>query len=174
MKIVIRIVGVIAVLMAVLTCGLGTVRNFNDADAVSKYEKESASLKEKMKGLDANTSKLFDKAVDSTLKDAGIDKLPSKGTFQTVGIALALLVVLSIAAGIFTFLPKPKPSTILVGIIIILSIIALSMSPSFAKTGMFAKASNFNVALYATIPALIAGVCAFFNGKLFGSKTAIA
>ncbi len=172
MKILVKIVGVLAVLIALLTCSLGSSRNFSDAEEITgfeqKLEKLKASVKEELKNSNGKqTAEAFEKALADAKKSAGIKDLPSKSTFENSAMLIALLMLLSVVAGVFLFLPRLTTSMIILGIAVLASLTLIMIAPDMGEKS---RATNVQVAWMGIIPALLATLCAYLNAKLSANK----
>jgi hypothetical protein len=168
MKIVVKIIGVLAVLAAFLTCSLGSSRNFDDAEEIGKFEEKIEALKAEIKKENNDqTSELFEKAVTEAKKEAGIKDFPPKSTFENSAMLIALLLVLSIVSAVFLFLPRLTVSMVILGITVVASAILLMIAPDMGEKS---RATNVQVAYMAIIPALLAAGLAFVNAKLATKK----
>jgi hypothetical protein len=171
MKIAIKIIGVLAVLVAFLTCSLGASRNFEDAEEVSEFEKKLENLKAEIRKANSNqTTEAFEKAVASAKKEARIKDLPSKSVFENSAMLIALLLVLSMASGVFLFLPRVTVSMAILGLTILASVALLMIAPDMGEKS---RATNVQVAYIASLPALLAALLAFANAKLSTKKVSV-
>lgn len=172
MKIVVKIVGILAVLVAFLTCSLGSSRNFSDAEEISDFQKKldkfTADFKNDFeKTGDKKSAEVFEKALAEAKKSAGIKEIPSKSTFENSAMLIALLLLLSVVSAVFLFLPRPTVSMVIFGIAVLASLALIMIAPDMGEKS---RATNVQVAWMGIIPALLATGMAFANAKLSTKK----
>ncbi|WP_146185878.1 hypothetical protein [Flavobacterium album] len=169
MRILMRILGIIAVLAALGMGSLGVVRNFKEAkemqsspEVLEQAHAELDSMKEQVKQLSGvEADEMNDQIADL---EKMLD-LPSAGTFTFIGILMAVLALVSLVAGVFLFKPGHKIATILLGTAIVAGLIAIFLSPG--NSSEYGPASLRTLSTIVTIPAVLATFFAFVmrNGK---------
>ena len=163
MRILLRILGIIAVLAAVGMGALSVNRNFEDAkDAkemapqFEQYRKDVADMKEQVKALSGEEATAMNEEIEKAEKMLDI---PSPGTFTLIGILMAVLALVSLVSGIFLFKPGRKIAVMLLGVAIIAGLAAIVISPNISTE--YGPASNRMLSIIVTIPAVLAAFFAF-------------
>ncbi len=175
MKILFRVLGTIALAAALLICGLGAVRNFNDARDVVTYAdeiEESRLLLQSMKeGLGDMMGE--DSEMSNTLSEGeeAMNDLPGEGTFKAAAMLMILLLVLSVVSAVFLYVPRQKVALALLALTVIGGIILIAISPSF-DTGITGGATNRAIAIAAVIPAFLVALFAFLTTRVKTAKIA--
>lgn len=175
MKIVVKIIGVLAVLAAFFLCSLGSSRNFSDAEEIGEFQKKldkfTANFKADFeKTGDKKSAEIFEKALADAKKQNGIKDIPSKSTFENSAMLIALLLVLSIVSAVFLFLPRVTVSMVILGITVLACLGLIMIAPDMGEKS---RATNVQVAWLSIIPAFLAALCAFANAKLASPKKAL-
>lgn len=169
MRILLRILGIIAVLVAVGMGALTVNRNFEDAkDAkemattIEQYQKDVATMKEQVKAMSGDEATAMNEEIAKAEKMLDI---PSPGTFTFIGILMAVLVIVSLISAVFLFKAGHKIAVILLGVAVIAGLAAIVISPNISTE--YGPASNRTLSIVVTIPAVIAAFFAFVmrNGK---------
>ena len=169
MRILMRILGIIAVIVAVGMGTLGVVRNFGDAkDAkesaplVEQAKKELETMKENVKQL----SGVEADAMNSEIADMEeMMDIASPGTYTTLGILMALLALTSLISAVFLFKAGGKTTAMILGATLVISLASIVLSPDFSSK--YGAMSNRTVAIIVAVPALLAALFAFAmrNGR---------
>lgn len=162
MKILLRVVGVLAVFITIAASSLGAYRNFEDAQSASENNAELAAAKVQLETLKKQRDMMTGQSkieMDATVKQAeeAIHSVPSASTFTIAGIIMIVMGLLSLVSGIFLFSANPKTKIILLAIIGF-ALIVILISPS--QEGM-TKASNRAVAIAVSVPAILGALFAF-------------
>jgi len=169
MRILMRILGIIAVIVAVGMGVLSANRNFTDAkDAkemgptLEQYRKELDGMKEQVKQLSGFEA---DSMNEEIAKAEEMLNLPSPGTFTMIGVLMAILALLSIISAVFLFKPGHKTAVIILGATIVAGLVAIIISPNISTE--YGPASNRTLSIVVTVPAVLAALFAFAmrNGK---------
>ncbi len=169
MRILMRILGIIAVIAAVGMGTLGVIRNFGDA----KDAKESAPMVEQAKKdlevMKENVKQLSGLEADNMNTEiADMEELlniASPGTYTIIGILMAILALISLISAVFLFKPGHKNAVILLGAAVVASLVAIVLSPDFSSK--YGAMSNRTLAIVVAVPAVLAALFAFAmrNGK---------
>jgi len=169
MKIVFKVLGVLTVVVALLICSLGAVRNLADAEDVEAFETEMAesraqieTLKQESGLMDGDAKASMDESIRAA-EDA-MGSIPPKSAFTTAGILLAVLALLSIVCGVFLFVHNPKIGMGLSVLMIILAIVAVIVSPSL-EGGLTSGASNRAIAIAAGVPVALSAIFLFLLSR---------
>lgn len=169
MRILMRILGIIAVIVAVGMGTLGVVRSFGDAkDAkeaapmIEQAKKELETMKENVKQL----SGLEADAMNSEIADMEeMMDIASPGTYTTIGILFVILALTSLISAVFLFKAGGKTALMVLGATVAVSLIAIVLSPDFSSK--YGAMSNRTIAIIVAVPAILAALFAFAmrNGK---------
>ncbi len=168
MKILVRILGVLAVLASFLFCTLGASRNFEDAEEVvrlnEKMDKDIEELKQNYQaGADAETTKKLEEIVAELKQSPEYKKIPSKDVFENSGMLIATLLVLALVSSVFLFLPRKIVSITLLCLSVLATVALIMIAPDMGEKS---RATNVQVAWLSSLPAVSACFCAFLNALL--------
>lgn len=159
MKILLKVLGVLTVMIALLVSSVAVVRNFRDAKDVVEIEKTSAQF-DQMRGLTQAMSEGAGSEMEDPFSevDSLIKKMPSSKTFYAAGIIIAIITLLNLVTGVFLFIPSKKTTTLLFVTVILLSIISIVVSPEIDSSLTRGAISNRTLAMivagFATVSAL--------------------
>jgi hypothetical protein len=163
MKILFRILGIIAVIAAVGIGTLGVIRNFKEAKEMKQapefFEQaraEVATMKEQAKQLSGPEADEMNKNIAEAEE---ILNIPSAGTFTFIGILMAVLALISLISGVFLFKPGHKITVVLLGAAIVAGAVAIFLSPG--NSSEYGPASLRTLSTIVTIPAVLAALFAF-------------
>jgi len=165
MKILLKVLGTIFAVVALLVCLGGVIRNMSDAEAtdyLASGQAELEQLQESLKELGGNSDQM-DKAFQADEETASV--LPSKGEFQTAGAMMAIMGVLSLALIIFQYTGNLKTNGILLALTLITGILAIVLSPVVPET-LTGGISNKTLAIIAVVPAIAAAITAFLVARM--------
>jgi hypothetical protein len=165
MKIVLRIFGILAVIVAVGMGTLGVVRNFRDAADAKEFEaslgetqKEITQLKEQVKQATGEEADY----INEQIKDAEdvLSQMPSSGAFTFAGILVGALALVSLVSAVFLFKKGQKKAVIILGATVVLSLLAIVISPDI-DGGLTGGMSNRSIAYIVSVPAVLVALFAF-------------
>lgn len=169
MKIVLRIFGILAIVIALVTCGMSIYRTGLDKEELAEGQTELAeaqkqltTLKEMAKTMTGESKVEMDKKVAEA--EAAINSIPSATTYTIIQVLIAVLLVLALAFGVFLFRTNLKVSQQLLIASVVLLIAAYFISPDL-KRGEYSGMASRTLALVSGIPVVIAGLCAFLVAK---------
>jgi len=169
MKIVLRIFGTIALLVALLFSGGSAWRNFRDAGDAAAFETEvvakKAEIEKLRKDLEAmpeGDGKTYIQE-QITAGEAIINEIPSSTHFTMSGLMMVLLFVVSLIAGILLYKPRPLATVIFLATIAV-SLLAYLVAPDMKET-MTGGAANKTLAIASAVPAILCGLFAFLIAK---------
>jgi ABC-type siderophore export system fused ATPase/permease subunit len=171
MKILLKIVGVLALLISLALGFLAITRTGTDMEAAMELEAKMTESKNKLNEMakgDAESEKIMKKVQSEMEGEVKKLNIPSSNTFLLLMLILGIILVLSLVSGIFLFVAKKTATTAILGILVVLSLIAYVMSPDLGdnERKYTARANNKQVALLAGIPAIIVAACAFGNARI--------
>jgi len=136
MKIALKIVGVLVVIISLFIGGLGVFRSFRDAkdakeyhEIVAKSQKQLSEYRQQSEQMEEGYEKESLLEIIKAGEDAIID-IPSPGTFTFIGVLMVILTLVVLLSGIFLFVSNPKIANILFTLAILVSIIAIVISPN--------------------------------------------
>ncbi len=170
MKVLLRILGIIAVLVALGMGTLGVKRNLDDAkDAkemgatIEQYQKEVAAMKEQVKALSGEEATAMNEEIEKAEK---MLEIPSSGTFTMAAVFIVILMLLSIISAVFLFKAGHKAAVGVFGISVIVGIAAIVMAPKI-EANEFSGISNHIIAMIVAIPTVLVALFAFImrNGN---------
>ena len=168
MKIVLRVLGLITVVVTLLICSLGAIRNFADAEDVGALESEMAASKAQIDAMMKESEQMGASSPETlaAVKEAqdAMNSIPSKSTFTAAGSILAVLALISIVCAIFLFVYNPKVATLLLVLTVILSITVIVISPSI-EGGITSGATNRALAIAGAIPAFLTALFTFLANR---------
>jgi hypothetical protein len=163
MRILLRILGIIAVLAAVGMGALGVVRNFRDAndakESAAFFEqgrKDLDMMKEQVKNLSGEEADLMNEQIADAEE---LMNIPSSGTFTVIGVMMGLLVLTSLISAVFLFKPGRKTAAMVLFATIGICIIAIVLSPDFSSN--YGAISNRKLAMIVAVPAVLVALFAF-------------
>jgi hypothetical protein len=165
MKILLKVLGTIFAVVALLVCLGGVIRNMSDAEAMdylASGQAELQQLQESMKDLGGNSDQM-DQAFQSL--DETANGLPSKGEFQTAGALMAILGVISLALIVFQYTGNVKINGIVLALTLIVGVLAIMLSPVVPET-LTGGMSNRTIAIIAVVPAIAAAITAFLVARM--------
>ncbi|MCW4468168.1 hypothetical protein OGH69_04250 [Flavobacterium sp. MFBS3-15] len=169
MRILMRILGIIAVIVAVGMGTLGVVRNFGDAEDAKESAAMVEQAKKDLETMKENVKQLSGPEADEMNSEiADMEEMmdiASPGTYTTLGIMMALLALASIVSAVFLFKAGGKTAAMLLGATVVIGLAAIVLSPDFSSK--YGAMSNRSVAIIVTVPAVLAALFAFAmrNGK---------
>jgi uncharacterized membrane protein YedE/YeeE len=174
MKILVKVLGVIAVLVALLLASLGIIRNFGDASDAStpEYTQQMEQAKEMMNQVSGLVGEENMEAVGEEMNKAKalMENMPSAGTFTMLGVLNIVMLLIALVSGVLLFVMRPKIAMMcLAGSIIVFAVIYF-MSPDL-DLGPYGPASPKTIALMVGIPVVISAAFAFIANKQ-GAQTA--
>lgn len=162
MKTVFRIFGILAILIALLMCVLCIHRASLDNDEIGPQlaaaNAQIAEYKEQANQMGGETKKYLDEQIAAA--EAEIKKVPSPATFLTLEGLFAAMILVTLVFGVFLFRPNLKLALPLLGVAVVLFVCAYFVSPDIER-GEYGPAESRTLALWAGIPVVIAGLCAF-------------
>ena len=170
MKTLLKVLGVIIAVIALVISSLGVVRNFRDAEDAAAYESSMSQGKSEMDEYRKQSEQLTGEAKEQMLQmiQEGEDllaQLPSKNTFTSIGVLMVVLALTSLISAVLLFASKQKPATIILVITVVAALIAIAISPSI-DGGFSGAASNRAVSIAAAIPAFLTALFAFLISRM--------
>jgi hypothetical protein len=165
MKILLKVLGTIFAVVALLVCLGGVIRNMSDAaatDYLASGQAELQQLQESLKELGGNTDQMDQTFLDLEETANG---LPSKGEFQTACAMMAIMGAISLALIVFQYTGNAKTNGILLALTLIAGILAIVLSPVVAET-LTGGVSNRTLAVIAVVPAIAAAITAFLTARM--------
>ncbi|UPT71892.1 MAG: hypothetical protein M0D53_06210 [Flavobacterium sp. JAD_PAG50586_2] len=169
MKTVFRIFGILAIVIALVTCGMSIYRAGLDKEDLAEGQTELAeaqkqliTLKEMASTMTGESKVEMDKKVAEA--EAAINSIPSATTYTIVQALIAALLVLALAFGVFLFRTNLKLSQQLLIASVILLLATYFISPDL-KRGEYSGLPSRTLALLSGVPVVIAGLCAFLVAK---------
>lgn len=169
MKIALKVVGVLVVIISLCIGGLGVFRSFRDAKDAKEYQ---VMVQESQKQLDEyrkQSEQLEGYEKESMLEiiksgeDAIID-IPSPGTFTFIGVLMVVLTLVVLLSGVFLFVSNPKIANILFALAILISIVAVVISPDI-DGGISGGVSNRKLGIIVGIAASLSALFPFLLAR---------
>jgi uncharacterized protein YacL len=179
MKTLLKVFGILAVLAALVTCGLSITRNLGDAEDSKKIGGEKAELVKTVDNYKAMIDSTFDGAakveLQAEMKKATdmLDKIPSTNTFYLMTALIIFLLIVSLYSAVLFFKSNTKTATILLAASLVLFGVLYFISPDI-KTGEYGPASPRSLALACGIPAVLCALFAFLISKMPGKNATVA
>lgn len=178
MKIFLRILGILALLVALLFSAGGYKINSRDAAAVADDEpnrqealKQLAFYKEIEKSLSGE--KKEEAAAEIKKLEKQIDELPTESTLTTLSYLFIVIGIFSIIIAVFLFIPRVKIAQVLLGLAIVLFAITYFLSPDL-HSGSYSGVSNDTAALLAGGPLVLMALFNFLISRITLKKQALA
>ncbi len=178
MKTLLKVLGILALLAALVTCGLSITRNMKDANdskdlggKKAELTKSITEIKAMMDGaLDGSTKAGF----EAELKKATdmMEKIPSTNTFYAMAGIIVLMLLISLYCGVLFFKNNTKTSTLLLVVSIILFVALYFISPDI-ETGEYGPAAPRKLALACGIPVALCALFAFLISKMPSKNTIV-
>jgi hypothetical protein len=165
MKILLKVLGTIFAVVALIVSLGGVIRNISDAaatDYLASGQPELQQLQESLKELGGNTDQMDQTFFD--LEEATIS-LPSKGEFQTACAMMVIMGAISLALIVFQYTGNVKTNGIMLALALIAGILAIVLSPVVAET-LTGGVSNRKLAVIAVVPAIAAAITAFLTARM--------
>lgn len=169
MKSVLRIFGILAILIALVTCGMSIYRTGLDKEDLAEGKRERAEaqkqvamLKEMAKTMTGESKVKMDNKIAEA--EAAINSVPSASTYTIVQGLIAVLLVLAMVFGVFLFRTNLKLSQQLLIASMVLLVVTYLVSPDFKRSGYSGMACR-SLALLSAIPVVIAGLCAYLAAQ---------
>lgn len=165
MKILLKVLGTIFAVVALIVSLGGVIRNISDAaatDYLASGQPELQQLQESIKELGGNTDQM-----DRTFFDLeeATNSLPSKGEFQTACAMMAIMGAISLTLIVFQYTGNVKTNGILLALTLIAGILAIVLSPVVDET-LTGGVSNRMFAVIAVVPAIAAAITAFLTARM--------
>lgn len=169
MKTVLRIFGILAIVIALVTCGMSIYRAGLDKEELAEgqteiveAQKQLTALKEMAKTMTGESKVEMDQKVAEA--ETALNSIPSASTYTIVQALIAALLVLAIAFGVFLFRTNLKLSQQLLIASVVLLLATYFISPDL-KRGEYSGLPSRTLALLSGVPVVIAGLCAFLVAK---------
>lgn len=169
MKTAFRIFGILAILIALLTCSMSIYRANLDKGKLAGQEQEMAdarvqiaAFKEQVKMMTGESKTQMDEQIATAEK--ALNELPSSSTYLILEVLLTGLLLLALAFGVFLFRPNLKLATALFWAAVVVTIAAVFLSPDI-KRGTYGGLESRTLALLSGIPVVVTGLCAFLVAK---------
>lgn len=172
MKTASRILGIIVILIALLTCAMSIYRaNLDKEETVASLTEANAAiakLKQEGTQLGGEAKTYIDQQIAEAEKM--IAEAPSASTYTILSIFLGVLLVLALAFGVFLFRPNLKLVQQLLIASVIILVVTYFMSPDI-KRGTYGGMESRTLALISGIPVVLAGVFALLVAKKSNPNT---
>jgi hypothetical protein len=169
MKTVLRIFGIIIILISLITCSMSIYRANLDKNDLTENQAELAEtqekltlLKEEVKNMTGESKIEMDKQI--TEMEELLNSIPAASTYTIVAALLVILLLLSLAFGVFLFRTNLKYSNAFFWLAVFLTIIVFFVSPDI-KRGEYGGLPSRTLALLSGIPVVIAGLFAIVIAK---------
>lgn len=169
MKTVFRIFGILAIVIALVTCGMSIYRAGLDKEDLAEEQKELAeaqkqltTLKEMAKTMTGESKVEMDQKIAEA--EEAIKSVPSATTYTIVQALIAGLLILALTFGVLLFRTNLKLSQQLLIASMVLLVATYLMSPDI-KRGEYSGMASRSLALLSGIPVVIAGLCAYLVAK---------
>lgn len=161
MKILFRIFGILAILMALTMGGLAISRCQEDKESLNAETTEAKAkiteLKQQSAGFTGETKTTLDEEISKA--ETELSKAPSSSSFLIMQVFISVLLILAVAFGAFLFKPNSKTIHGVAGALII-TILLYFIAPDI-KRGEYGGMEDKTMALMVGVPTLIAGLFAF-------------
>ena len=170
MKILLKVLGTICAVFALLACFGGMIRNFSDASDSDYLASDIAAGKaqiEEMRDAAAELGTEYAAELDKSIAelDQTVDSIPMKGAFTTAAWLMVGLGLLSVLLIVFQYVVNQKIATGLLVATLIIGILTIVLSPVVAET-LVSGVSNRKLAYFAAIPAILAAITAFLIARM--------
>lgn len=169
MKTALRIFGILAIIIALFTCGMSIYRAGMDKEdlaesqtAIAEAQQQVSSLKEMAKTMTGESKAEMDEKIAEA--EAAIANVPPASTYTIVQALIAGLLILALVFGVFLFRTNLKLSQQLLIASIVLLLVAYFVSPDL-KRGEYSGMASRSLALLSGIPVVIAGLCAYLVAR---------
>jgi uncharacterized protein YacL len=178
MKTLLKVLGIIAVLAALVTCGLSITRNMNDANDSKDLGGKKAELTKSVTDLKAMMDSTLDGATkagfEAELKKATdmMEKIPSTNTFYAMAGIIVLMLLIALYSAVLFFKNNNKTATMLLIASLVLFVALYFISPDI-KTGENGPAAQRSLALACGIPVVLCALFAFLISKMPGKNAEV-
>lgn len=173
MKTFFRIIGMVAIIISLAMGGLAISRSQDDKEDLEKGMAEAkskiAEAKKQAGEISGETKAYMEEELAKAEKQ--INEGPSESTYFIMQIFFSVLLLLSLAFGVFLFRPNLKTIQLVAGAVL-LTVILYFIAPDI-KRGEYGGIEDKTMALVVGIPVIIAGLFAFLVAKRSISKTTI-
>lgn len=169
MKIVLKVLGLLVVVISLFLGSLGVFRNFRDAKDAKEYQVLMADSQKQLDEYRKQSEQLEGYEKESMLEiiksgEEAMIEIPSPGVFNTVGILMAVLTLISVIAAVFLFVIKPKVANMLFITAILISVIAIFVSPDI-DGGMSGGISNRKLSMIVAAGAFLSTLFPFLLAR---------
>lgn len=165
MKILLKVLGTLFAVVALVVCLGGVIRNLSDAAASDYLESGKAELEqlqESMQELGGDGGEM-EQAFQEL--DETANSIPSKGEFQAACAMMAILGIFSLALIVFQYTGSVKATGIVLALTLLTAILAIMLSPVVPET-LTGGISNRKLAVIAAVPAIAAAITAFLSARM--------
>lgn len=169
MKTVFRIFGVLALLIALLTCSMSVYRAGLDKEKLAAKQTEMADAQAKLASFKAEVEKMSGASkteMEQQIAQAEqeLSEVPAESTYLILQIFLSALLLSALAFGVLLFRPKLKPTIQLLAVAVILCAVCYFISPDL-KRGEYGGFESKTLALLSGIPVIVAGLFSLLVAK---------
>jgi drug/metabolite transporter superfamily protein YnfA len=169
MKTLFRIIGILAIVISLVTCGMSIYRSGLDKEDLAEEQpqlveaqKQLASLKEMAKTMTGESKVEMDKKVAEA--EEAMASVPSASTYTIIQIFISAMLALALIFGVFLFRTNLKLSQQLLIASVVLLVVTYFISPDL-KRGEYSGFASRTLALISGIPVIIAGLCAWMVAR---------
>lgn len=139
MKILLRVLGVLTVIISLVISSLGVVRSFRDAEDAKEYEAMMVESKKQLEEYRQQSEQLEGAEKESMLAivksgEDAMTEIPSASTFTILGVLMVVITLIILLSGVFLFVINPKIANMLFISAILISVIAIVMSPDLGES----------------------------------------
>jgi uncharacterized protein YacL len=179
MKTLLKVLGILAVLAALVTCGISITRNMNDANDSKSLGGKRAELTKSVADLKAMMDSTLDGATkagfEAELKTATdmMEKIPSTNTFYAMAGIIVLMLIIALYSAVLFFKNNTKTATMLLAAGVVLFLVLYFISPDI-KTGEYGPAAPRSLALACGIPVVLSALFAFLISRMPGKNASIS